>query len=162
MTNNPSITAHTRPAVERLDQFANRPEVLAVLHRARAEARGRLQREPNLAEAFVAIDLASLSASVPDAAGSLRVVVTRGAGGANIERHANSTQYLFVLDGPVETHVQIDGTWRVDRYGHGGGALEDRWHVIEPGLWHKTQASGLQHWAIVAFHSASEVHDEYQ
>ena len=162
MTSNPSISAQARPAVQELDRFAKQPEVLVALNGACAEARARLHGQPSLAEASAVIELSGFGVSVPDAAGSLRVVVTRGAGGTSIERHPNSTQYLLVLDGPVQTHVQLDGTWRVDRYGHGSDALDDRWHVTPPGQWHKTQAIGLQYWGIVAFHSAREVRDEYQ
>ena len=40
-------------------------------------------------------------------------------------------------------------------------ALEDRWHVVPPGVWHKTVVPGARNWGIVAFHSAREVGDEY-
>jgi hypothetical protein len=89
--------------------------------------------------------------------------VTRNASGEGIERHANSTQYLFVLDGLVETHVQTADGWRVDRYGQGDAAvLENRWHVVPQGVWHKSVAPGGRNWGVVAFHSAREVSDEYQ
>ena len=80
-----------------------------------------------------------------------------------IERHANSTQYLLVLDGPVQTHVLTDDGWRVDRYGYDDATrLESRWHVVPPGVWHRTVAPGAHEWCVVAFHSAREVSDEYQ
>jgi hypothetical protein len=162
-TGNPSITVETRPLVEALSRFAAQPDVAAALQRARADAVLRLQREPGLASAFVALDPVALGWPTPDAVGSIRVSVTRGAGSETVERHANSTQYLLVLDGPVETHVQTDAGWRVDRYGDGRSAeLGDRWHVVPPGLWHRTIAPGAQTWGVVAFHSAREVSDEYR
>ena len=100
---------------------------------------------------------------MPAAIGSVRVVVTRGIGGARIERHVNSTQYLLALDGAIETHFQTAGGWRVDRYGEGDPAvLENRWHVLPPGAWHKSVAPQLRDWGVVAFHSARDVSDEYQ
>lgn len=84
-------------------------------------------------------------------------------GGDSVERHINSTQYLLALDGPVETHVQTADGWRVDRYGQGDSALlQDRWHVVPSGIWHRTVAPDASYWGIVAFHSAREVSDEYR
>ena len=89
--------------------------------------------------------------------------MTRDAEGEGVERHANSTQYLFALDGPVETHVQTEDGWRVDCYGQGDpAALENRWHVVPAGVWHKSVAPGGRNWSVVAFHSARDVRDEYQ
>jgi hypothetical protein len=162
-TSNQSITPHARPVIEALNRFAARPDVLAVLRRAQADAMKELQRDPNLAASFISLDLASPGFTAPDGIGSVRVVVTRDADGDAVERHANSIQYLFALDGPVETHVMTENGWRVDRYGLGDAAvLEDRWHVVPLGLWHKTVAPGASNWGIVAFHSAREVIDEYQ
>lgn len=163
MVSNPSIAADTRPAVEQLDQFAKRSDVAAALRQAHADALQRLQRDPALADASVALDLPRLAQPVPAAVGSIRVVVTRTAGLGIVERHANSTQYLLVLDGPVQTHVQATGGWRIDHYGEGDClALEDRWHVVPPGTWHRTLAAGRLNWGIVAFHSAADVADEFQ
>ena len=162
-TDNQSITPQARPVVEELNRFATRPDVSSALRQADAEARERLRRNPDLAEAFAALDLSSLGAAVPAAIGSVRVVVTRGIGGARIERHVNSTQYLWALDGALETHVQTAGGWRVDRYGEGDPAvLANRWHVVPPGTWHKSVAPQARDWGVVAFHSARDVSDEYQ
>ena len=163
LTNNPSISAEVRPVVEALSRFTARPDVLAALQNARDAAEKQLRQTPGLAAAFVALDPARLGWASPETIGSIRVSVTREPAGSAVERHANSAQYLFVLDGPVETHVETAGGWRVDRYGLGGSvALEDRWHVVPEGVWHKTAAPGLTHWGIVAFHSASQVSDEYR
>ena len=102
---------------------------------------------------------AALSQDWRGAIGSMRVVLTRAGSGGRIERHSNSTQYLFALDGSVETHVHSTDGLRVDRYGQGGSVdLEDRWHVVPPGTWHRSIARD----AVVAFHSARQVIDEYQ
>lgn len=162
-TNNSSITPDARALVEELNRFATRPDVLAVLRQAQADAVKKLQGDPSISAAFINVEPASLGSAAPAAIGSIRVVVTRDAGGESIERHANSTQYLFVLDNPVDTHVQTADGWRVDRYGQGDAAvLEDRWHVVPPGVWHKSVAPGARNWGVVAFHSAREVSDEYQ
>jgi hypothetical protein len=160
---NRSISAEARPVVEALSRFAARTEVAAALKAARDTAAQRLRETPALAAASVALDPAALGWVLPAAIGSVRVSVTRAPLGDAIERHANSIQYLFVLDGPVETHVETATGWRIDRYGLGGSAvLEDRWHVVPQGAWHKTVAPGLADWAIVAFHSAHRVSDEYR
>jgi mannose-6-phosphate isomerase-like protein (cupin superfamily) len=90
-------------------------------------------------------------------------MVTRGPGGTSVERHHNSTQYLFALGGALETHVGAGDGWRVDRYGEGDAdVLENRWHVVPPNVWHKSTAPGAQFWSVAAFHSARYVSDEYQ
>jgi len=162
-TNNQSITPDERSVVEELDRFAARPDVLAALRRAQADAVKKLQRNPNTAATFISLDPLELGCSAPVVIGSIRVAVTRDAEGEGVERHANSSQYLFALDGPVETHVQTEDGWRVDRYGQGDpAALENRWHVVPPGVWHKSVAPGRRNWSVVAFHSARDVSDEYR
>ncbi len=162
-TNNPSITPDTRSVVKELNRFTARPDVLAALRRARAEAEQRLRQDPDLCAACIALDPVPLGWAAPNAVGSIRVSVTRDAGGDSVERHINSTQYLLALDGPVETHVQTADGWRVDRYGQGDSALlQDRWHVVPSGIWHRTVAPDASYWGIVAFHSAREVSDEYR
>jgi hypothetical protein len=162
-TNNRSITQEERPVVEELDRFATRPEVLAALRRAQSDAVKKLRRNPDIPATFISLDSSGLGCAAPAAIGSIRVAVTRGADGAGVERHANSTQYLFALDGPVETHVLTENGWRADRYGQGDPPLlEDRWHVVPPGVWHKSVAPGRREWSVVAFHFAKDVSDEYQ
>ena len=162
-SDNQSITAGSRPAVERLQRFMQLPAVQAALGQAQAEALARLGNEANLRAAFVPVDLASLAVTPPPEARSLRVVVTRDAGGDTIERHANCAQYLYVMGTPLETHVQTDAGWRIDRYGQGpDAALEDRWHVVPPGVWHKSVAPGAVNWSVAAFHSAATVDDEFK
>ena len=144
-------------------EFATRPDVLAALRRAQADAVKKLQRNPNIAATFISLDPLDLGCAAPAVIGTIRVAVTRDAEGEGVERHANSTQYLFALDGPVETHVQTKDGWRVDRFGQGDPAvIENRWHVVPPGVWHKSVAPGGRNWSVVAFHSARDVSDELQ
>jgi hypothetical protein len=161
-TDNRSLTPEARPAIEELDCFTARPDVRAALRRAQQEAEQALQRDPALQAAFVAVDPASLGWTRADLVGSIRVVVTRYAGGEGLERHTNSEQYLLALDDALETHVQTADGWRTDRYGHADSSLEDRWHVVPRGLWHRTVAPDATNWGVVAFHSAREVSDEYR
>ena len=156
---NQSITPDARPIVAELNQFVTRPDVLAGLRQAAADAEKQLQQKPELSVAVVALDPSQFGSTAPGAIGSMRVVLTRAGSGGRIERHSNSTQYLFALDGSVETHVHSTDGLRVDRYGQGGSVdLEDRWHVVPPGTWHRSIARD----AVVAFHSARQVIDEYQ
>ena len=162
-TQNQSITLEVRPAVEALDRFVARAEVAAALRTARLDALQMLQRNAALPAAFVQLDVAPFGTSLPAVAGSIRVVVTRDAGGDAVERHANSTQYLYALGFALETHLRTPQGWHVDRYGAGEATeLADRWHVVPPGVWHRSVAPGAQFWAVAAFHSAREVSDEYE
>jgi hypothetical protein len=168
-TDNASITPDVRPVVEQLNRFANTPEVMTALRRAQADALTKLRADPSARAAFVSVDPTGFSRSPPEALGSIRVAVIRDPTGEGEERHANSTQYLFAFDGPLETHVQTSGGWRQDRYGYGDGlgdetatALEDRWHVVPAATWHRSLAPGTHEWSVVAFHSARQVSDEYR
>jgi hypothetical protein len=160
---NQSITSDARPIVEQLNQFVMRPDVLVALRQTKAEAEMKLQGDPNLATASAAFDPSQYGSPVGEAIGSARVVVARYRGDNRIERHANSTQYMYVLRGPLETHVQTTDGWRVDRYGAGNsGDLEDRWHVVWSNTWHRSAAPGSGRWAVIAFHTAREVSDEFR
>ena len=162
-TDNLSITAQARATVEELDRFANLPQMRVALRAADVEARAQLQRDATLADVFIPLDLSSLGVAVPAVIGSARVVVTRGVGGSRSECHQNSVQYLLSLDGAVQTHVQTADGWRIDRYGEGDPAvLENRWHVVAPGVWHKTDVASARDWSVAAFHSARKVSDEYR
>lgn len=162
-TDNQSITADVRPVLEILNRFAQVPAVQAVVRQAQALALARLKDDASLRAAFVPIDLASLTVELPAQAGSVRVVATRGPGGDTTERHANCAQYLFVLDAPLETHVQTGTGWRIDRYGQGpDNTIENRWHYLPQGVWHKSLAPGASTWSVLAIHSAAVVTDEFQ
>ncbi|MBK8063220.1 MAG: hypothetical protein IPK29_03415 [Betaproteobacteria bacterium] len=102
-------------------------------------------------------------APAPEGIATLRVAVSRAGADTAVERHPNSDQYLFVLDGPVETHVETSGGWRVDRYGEGSVAvLENRWHLVPRGVWHKSNAPGPRDCTVVALHTAQDVKDEFR
>ena len=162
-TSNQSITAAVRPAIEELDRFVASAEVFAALRKAWTQAVQSLHSDQALRASAVSVDLSAFGVPIPAQVASIRVVATRDAGGDGIERHANCTQYLYVLDGPLETHVQTAAGWRVDRYGQGQAeVLEDRWHVVPPGTWHRSVAPGLSNWGVVALHTARDVEDEYQ
>ena len=159
---NQSISAAIRPVIEELNTFATQPDVQMALQDARQQAGQKLDENPESQSAWVKLDLVKLGWVNSAEIGSLRVVVNRLAGVETIERHVNSAQFLLVLDGPVETHVQMPDGWRIDRYGFGGSSeLADRWHYVASGVWHKSVAPGAANWAIAAFHSAREVNDEF-
>ncbi len=148
------------------------PGVLAALRRAQSEAAARLRLDPALRSTFIALDPAGLEVgsgvAVPASAATIRVAVSRAGVDTAVERHPNSTQVLLVLDGPVETHVQTEAGWRIDRYGEGAvqspenQVLENLWHLVPPGVWHKSNAPGPGDCTVVAFHSAREVRDDYR
>lgn len=166
---NRSITDDVRPIIETLDQFCGRSDVIAVVRSARASALQQLDAAPQRGAVSVTVDLTSFGTGVPREARSMRVVIGRGVNEGRNERHANSEQYLLVLDGPVHTHVEIDGEWRVDRYGVGdtdpanpaSGPLASRWHAVPRGAWHRSVAPSDGLWGVVAFHSVANVSDEF-
>ena len=86
-TRNPSIVSDSRAAVEALDRFAAQPYVLAALRGARAQAEARLRSSPELEAASVTLDPVLLGWIAPEVLGSIRVSVTRTAGGDALERH---------------------------------------------------------------------------
>jgi len=160
---NRSITPDVRPVVAELDQFVTRAEVVAAFRRAKGEGEIRLSQGPDLAVAAVPVDPVKIGWTRPAVIASIRVVVMRNPGNALIERHSNAIQYVFALDGAMETYVESKGGWRLDCYGRGDTAdLEDRWHVVPRGLWHMSDAPGRRYWACVGLHSASPVNDEYK
>jgi hypothetical protein len=164
---NQSITPAARGAIEELQRFAMQPGVMAALRRAQSEAAARLRADTALRSTFISLDPAGLDfgsgVDVPASAATIRVAVSRAGVDTAVERHPNSTQVLLVLDGPVETHVQTDAGWRIDRYGEGAAqSLENLWHLVPPGVWHKSNAPGPGDCTVVAFHSAREVRDDYR
>ena len=159
-SSNQSITPDSRPFVEELARFANRPDVVVALREAQSRATERLKSDSTAAATVEAVSLAALNPPLP-AIGSVRVAVIREGFDGGFERHANSTQYLLALEGVGETHVETPEGWRIDRYGI-GDRLEDRWHLVPEGVWHKSAAPGPGHWTVVAFHTAIEVQDEFK
>lgn len=158
-TNNQSITADTRALVEVFATFARQGDLVEILAEARRIVTAKLQDDPSSSAAVETLDLKKLT-NVPTKVGTIRVAVIREGFDGGFERHSNSTQVLFSLDGTGETHVQTDRGWRVDRYGK-GSSLEDRWHVVPQAVWHKSAAPGPGNWTVVAFHTAREVQDEF-
>jgi mannose-6-phosphate isomerase-like protein (cupin superfamily) len=160
---NASLTPDSLPRIARLNDWALQPAVLAALRAAQAEAVAKLAREPGLRSTFVSLDPGACGAPAPAGIATLRVAVSRAGADTAVERHPNSDQYLFVLDGPVETHVETPAGWRIDRYGEGSVAvLENRWHLVPQGVWHKSNAPGPHDCTVVALHTAQDVKDEFR
>lgn len=163
MPANLSLTADALPFVVRMNAWVQQAPVMAALRAAQSEAAAKLSREPGLRSTFVTLDPAGCGGPPLEGIGTLRVAVSRAGVDTAVERHPNSTQYLYVLDGPVETHVETSAGWRVDRYGEGGtSALEDRWHLVPQAVWHKSNAPGPGDCTVVALHTARDVADEFR
>ena len=158
-TDNQSISPVYRQFVEELAAFARRPDVHDLLVEVQHQAIAKLEGERVLPASVESLDLGQVN-DLPTSLGSIRVAVIRGGFDGGVERHPNSTQVLLSLEGTGETHVKTDTGWRVDRYGQ-GVQLEDRWHVVPEGVWHKSAAPDLANWTVVAFHTAPVVQDEY-
>jgi len=157
--NNQSITREERPFVETLAAFTARPEVLAEFQRAQRRAADALRSNMELATKVETIDFGAFR-NAPQGIGSIRVAVIRAGFDGGNERHPNSTQYLFSLEGSGETYVHTQEGWRRDTYGT-GAQIEDRFHVVPLGVWHKSAAPGPRDWTVVALHTAVAVQDDY-
>lgn len=160
---NESLSADALPFIHALDAWVREATVMAALQAAQAEAAAKLAREPNLRSTFVTLDPAACTPPAPAGIGTLRVAVSRAGADTAVERHPNSTQYLYVMDGPVETHVETPQGWRVDRYGTGAdAALGNLWHLVPQAAWHKSNAPGPGDCTVLALHTARVVADEYR
>lgn len=162
-TSNASLSPEALPFIRKMDDWVRQPPVMATLRAAQAEAAAKLAREPNLRSTFITLDPAACGRPAIEGIGTLRVAVSRAGVDTAVERHPNSTQYLYVLDGPVETHVETVAGWRIDRYGEpGAGSLENLWHLVPKAAWHKSNAPGPGNCTVVALHTAREVADEFR
>ena len=141
---NQSITREWRPKIEEIAAFSIRPQIASVLEAAADRALAVLEADASIPAAVEVVSLSDLT-EVPTHIGSIRVAVIRDGFDGGDERHANSDQVLLSLRGSGETHVETDAGWRTDRYGGGGRALDDRWHVVPATVWHKSAAPGLGH-----------------
>jgi hypothetical protein len=160
---NASLDAAALPFIRQMDAWVRQGPVMAALRAAQSGAAAKLSREPGLRSTFITLDPAACGCPAIAGIGTLRVAVSRAGVDTAVERHPNSTQYLFVLDGPVETHVETAQGWRIDRYGEGASAeLENRWHLVPQAVWHKSNAPGPGDCTVVALHTAREVADEYR
>ncbi len=160
---NASLAAEALPFVRAMADWVRHPGVMAALRAAQAEAAAKLARETTLRSTFVTLDPAACVPPAPEGIGTLRVAVSRAGADTAVERHPNSTQYLYVMDGPVETHVETPQGWRVDRYGESDAeALGNRWHLVPQAVWHKSNSPGPGDCTVLALHTAREVADEYR
>ena len=155
---NHSITSESLPVIESLNRLAANSNMLDLIRNALSKARASLKFDPLLKVAVEVLDPAIIRQIVPEI-GSARLVAIRDGFDSGIESHPNSTQYLFSLEGSGETHVKTSDGWRIDNYGI-GSRIEDRFHVVFPGVWHKSTAAHGD-WVVIAFHTAEKVIDDY-
>ena len=162
-TTNLSLAAEALVFIRKMNDWIRQAPVMAALRAAQSEVVAKIAREPTLRSTFVTLDPGACGCPAIEGIGTLRVAVSRAGVDTAVERHPNSTQYLYVLDGPVETHVETAQGWRIDRYGEGdSAALENRWHLVPQAVWHKSNAPGPGNCTVVALHTAREVADEYR
>ena len=146
-----------------LEKLVSRFENQEALNKAWAEAHEELSADPNCAVSIKPLDVSILGNDVAGKVGSCRLSIFRAGTAYNRERHPNSTQFIFSLEGSGEIHVlEESGSWRVDRLGGvDNGALETRWHWIPAGIWHQPIPSKDHNWVVLAFHTEAEVQDEF-
>lgn len=161
LTNN-SIAPPFRPTVIAFDSFVARSGVRAAIDAAADELLPAISSDRPLA--FTELRLDDLGVPPPEGIGTIRIAVFHPGCETGIERHPNSTQFLYSVRGTGETRVLRGDRWETDCYGEISDAalLEERWHVVEKGVWHHSVARGTEPWILAALHTAGRVEDEYQ
>jgi len=161
MTNN-AITYEIRARVQKLDIFCKQPEVFRVLTKVKQNVISKISKDQPYS--FETIDTPRFNTIIPDQIGSVRVAAFLPNAITKIERHPNSIQYLFSMQGYGKTKVWRNGQWETDFYGANTKnlSLEKYWHFVGKNTWHQSIASGNIPWVLVAIHTALDVIDEYQ
>lgn len=159
---NRSITSGIRPVIALLDRFFRRPETLELLQKTSKPLVSNVSETSPYA--VVPLPLETFGDSLPDQVGSIRVAAFYPNASTRIERHPNSTQFLFSLEGFGETQVLRNGKWESDTYGTSVEqvSLEASWHLVEQNVWHRSMGQGSIPWVLVAIHTATLVVDEYE
>eukprot|EP01138_Halocafeteria_seosinensis_P006106 gb/GECG01006242.1/.p1 GENE.gb/GECG01006242.1/~~gb/GECG01006242.1/.p1 ORF type:complete len:162 (+),score=14.12 gb/GECG01006242.1/:1-486(+) len=159
MSSNSSLTSNILPTVEKLNEFVSKSEVLDQLGKISEGLILEISEDQPYAVAEPALN--ELPTNVPKEIGTIRVAVFHPAVETSVERHVNSDQYLYSIKGSGRTQVERNGQMENDHYGE-GEQLTDRWHYVPMGVWHRSIADSTEPWAVVAFHTARNVEDEYQ
>ena len=153
---NKSITPDIKPIVERLNAYISSPAFAKKMKDAWGKAKA-LYAKNKISHATIEIDL---PAGNPPEVASCRLSILQPKTKSHVERHANSAQYIYAIEGVGVTGVEMGGRWRVDTYGGKSKSLEDRWHATPAGTWHYSLAPEAGEWVIMAFHTAKKVSDE--
>ncbi len=161
VTNN-ALTYEIRARVQELDIFCKQPEVFRLLTKVKQNLISKISKVQPYS--FETIDMLKFSTVIPNQVGSIRVAAFLPNAITKIERHPNSIQYLYSLQGYGKTKVWRNGQWETDFYGTNtkNQSLEGHWHFVAKNSWHQSLASGNIPWVLVAIHTASNVIDEYQ
>ncbi len=146
-----------------LEKLISRSENQEAINKAWAEAHEELSADPNCTVSIKPLNISVFGNDVAGKVGSCRLSIFRAGMAYNRERHPNSIQFLFSLEGSGEIHVlEESGSWRVDCVGGvEDGASETRRHWIPAGIWHQPIPSKDHQWVVLAFHTAAEVQDEF-
>ncbi len=146
-----------------IEKLIGRSENQEAINKVWAEAYEELSTDPNCAVSIKPLDVSIFGNDVAGKVGSCRLSLFRAGTAYKRERHPNSAQFLFSLEGSGEIHVlEESGSWRVDRLGEvENGTLETRRHWIPAGIWHQPISSQDHNWVLLAFHTAAEVQDEF-
>ena len=157
---NESITSDVLTPIEELRKFVELPAVGDAVAAAHAAGTKQLRDDSASDAAVVPLAESKLKVKFPSFIGTVRVAVIRAGADSGVERHNNSSQYLYSYTGIGETHVRTQKDWRTDQYGEGSD-LKSRWHFVAPNTWHKSVAAPSNNWTLVAFHTARNVNDEF-
>ena len=146
-----------------LGKLVSRSENQEAINKVWAEAHEELSADPNCTVSIKPLDVSIFGNDVAGKVGSCRLSIFRAGTAYNRERHPNSTQFVFSLEGCGEIYVlEESGSWRVDRLGGvENGALETCGHWTPAGIWHQPIPSKDHDWVVLAFHTATEVQDEF-
>jgi mannose-6-phosphate isomerase-like protein (cupin superfamily) len=158
---NLSLTPNRLSQINELEQFVSVPDVQRRFHEAGKEVAAAVSE--NNIYSVIDLDMKSLTTPPPELVGTIRIAAFQPGTVTEYERHPNSVQFLYILQGTGETRVMRDDAWHTDSYGEiRSGALSERWHLVEAGEWHRSAATGDMPLVVAALHTAKNVQDEYR
>lgn len=154
---------NTEDRIQYLKKLIRKSKNQMLINNAWAEADEKLSADPKCTVSIESLDVSAFGCDAVDIIGTCRLSIYRAGTAYHRERHLNSTQIVFSLEGSGEINVlEKNGSWRIDHIGKmDNGSLAPLTHWVPAGVWHQPLASKDQNWVVLAFHTAREIKDEF-
>jgi len=153
-----------RELLEDLERLLHEPGIKAGLEEKAEELRKILRQNPEQVSATKTVGLELFGDRLPAEIKLCRVFLLRVGAKAKVERHTNSIQRLYSLEGAGSILIREGQNWRSQEMSSKPATrLEERWSWVGANVWHQP-AAVREDWVTVAFHTAGsdEIVDEYQ
>ena len=147
-----------RLLITSLRTFLKHPKARDLLDAARVYVSNELQTDEAREVATFPIAIDVYTEVLPEEIGSCRVSAMRKGTQGRRERHPNADQYVASLEGTGEIRTLKQSSWRGDIVSRDKEGL----HYVPANVWHQPIPEKHNDWIVVAFHTASEVEDEYR